>query len=249
MIFLTKTKHFLVFLMLCTTINNYAQVKLYGAWGTATTLSQQSQKMIYSKNDLSLAGMQSTIGLEYQKKRISFITSLSFFPGATAMRLSDTHMIGYIGADITRFDLGCSYNILKSHKKIFLKPFAMIGIQHAKKTADLWREQVRIYGPDYYQTSLPDSEGYDTTQIVPSLGIRTGVKLTKMIDIGLNIQGVYASKTYQKIIFYYTYRNDPTERTAVFDSKGTGIFSSIFLSIDLSKIENLSNYKREKKQY
>lgn len=249
MIFSTKNKYFLVFLILCTTVNNYAQLKMYGAWGTATTYSQQSQKMINSKNDFSLAGMQSTIGLEYQKKRISFIGALSFFPGTTMIRFSDTAMYGYTGAKVTRFDLGFTYNILKPYKKIVIKPFVMLGLQYAKKTAILWEGYMSVYGDDYYQTISPYSEGYDMTQIVPSLGIRSGVKLSKMFEIGLNIQGVYASKTYQKIIFYYTYRSDPTERRAVFDSKGTGIFSSIYLSLDLSKIENLSTYKRKKTQY
>jgi len=229
-------KFYLIVIVLTNTMISYGQVKIYGGWGTATGYTQQSRKMIYSKNDLSLSGMQSHFGLEYQKNRLSYLGSISFYPGTTTMRLSNIYGSGYTGADITRFDLGCAYNVLKKHKKIYIKPFVMIGIQHSKKTFDLWREQVRIYGPDYYQTSLPDSEGYDITQIVPSLGVRAGIKISKRLDVGLNIQGVYAFKTYQKIIFYYTYKDDPTERTAVFDSRGTGIFSSVFLSFDISHL-------------
>jgi hypothetical protein len=232
-----KIKFYLLFIVIANSIsNNYGQVKMYGGWGTATGYTQQSLKMIHSKNDLSLSGMQSHFGLEFQKKRMSFLGSFSFYPGTTIMRISDIHREGYTGANITRFDLGCAYNILSNQKKIFIKPFLMIGLQNSKKTADLFRQAVRIFGPDYYQTRLPDSEGNNITQIVPSLGVRMGIKISKRVDIGLNIQGVYAFKTYQKIIFYYTYRNDSTERRAVFDSRGSGVFSSIFLSFNISNL-------------
>jgi len=237
MIYSIKIKFYVLFLLIIVLpCASSAQMQVFGGWGTATGYTQQSQKMIYSKNDLSLSSMQNYFGLEYQKKRMSFIGAFSFFKGTTMMRISRDHRDGYNGADVTRFDLGCTYNILKMHKKIFIKPFVMLGVQYSKETAVLWGEAVRIFGPDYYQAEIPYSEGYDTTQIVPSLGVRTGVKLYKRLSIGLNIQGVYAFKTYQKIFFNYTYKNDPTVRTAVFDSRGTGLFSTLFLSFDVSNL-------------
>jgi len=239
-----KIKFHILFLILQSALmSTYAQTKVYGGLGTATVYTQQSQKMIASKNDLSLAGMQWHIGIEHQKKRSSFMGSFSFYSGLTMIRVSDTYREGFYGSTITRFDLGYTYNILKINRKIFIKPFVMLGIQQSKKTNDFLGYRTEILrGSNYFQIATPSLEVFKTTQIIPSLGVRAGIKISKKVAIGLNIQGVYAFKTYQKIIFEYTYKDDPTPRKAVFDSKGTGLFSSIFVSFDIPK----KNQKKKK---
>lgn len=111
------------------------------------------------------------------------------------------------------------------------------GLQFAKYEADIWGEQVHIYGPDYYQTAYPTSQGRSNFQVVPGLGLRMGIKFLRRMEFGVCIQGVYGYKKFQELTFKYTYRDELNERTAIFESNGTGLYSSLFLGVNLKKLE------------
>ncbi len=222
-------------LLLLITYYGHAQT-LFVGYGTATLLTNQSERLVNSKDNFSLSSMQYIIGFEYKHKRLSFLGSLSAFDASTLMRINKYHREGFAGIHVRRTDIGVGYRLLKPTKKLFLKPFVMIGIQETRYFGDLWGEQVRINGPDYFINKIPTSEGYNISQVVPSAGVRFGVKIKKRVQVGLCFQGVYGFRTFQRINFYYTYKGDPnTPRRAVFESRGTGLFSSLFLGVDLWK--------------
>ncbi len=217
--------------------NCISQVKFNIGWGSVTAYTQQSVKLINGKNDLSFSGPQWVFGIEYQRKRISFFGSYSQYDGATTMRISRISKIGFMGSALRRYDIGINYNLLKPHKRFFVKPILAIGLQKSQYRSDLWGEQLNINGPEYYQNKPATSEHSEFTQLVPSLGIQGGIKIAKRIEVGLRMQAVYGFRTYQKITLHYTYKDDPlTDRVAIFDSRGTGIFSSLYLAINLSKL-------------
>ncbi len=208
---------------------------IYVGYGTATLLTNQSVRLLNAKNDFSLSDMQRVIGFEYRHKQMCYLFSLSAFNAGTTMRLSSIHKNGFAGSHVRRVDIGVGYNLFKPHKKLFIKPFVMLGLQTSRRFGDIASGYLKVMGPDYFEINAT-SEGIDMKQLVPSLGVRMGVKIKKQIQVGLCFQGVYGFKTFQRIFFDYTYKDDPfTERRAVFDTRGTGLYSSLFIGIDLWK--------------
>ena len=72
---------------------------------------------------------------------------------------------------------------------------------------------------------LITAESYNNFQILPILGFSTGFVLWKKLDINFNLQGAIGFKAFQKMFFKYTYRGTLQE-TAVFEGRGTGIYTS-----------------------
>jgi hypothetical protein len=79
--------------------------------------------------------------------------------------------------------------------------------------------------PDYFQLAPIVAEAYNTAQVVPIVGFKTGVVIRRRIEVGLNVQGVYGFKSCQDMLFDYSYKVKAQE-TAVFESKGTGVFAA-----------------------
>ena len=209
---------------------------LFLGWGPVHSHTKQTQRLVNGKDAWSYGYTQIPIGVEYPLNRFSALLSLSTFNVLTDMRVGYRYYAGYAGTKITRVDLGVTYNIFKPNKLLFIKPFMAIGLQFAKYQADIWGEQVRVYGPDYFQTDYPTSHGHSNFQVVPSLGIKMGIKFLKRMEFGVCIQGVYGYKQFQELTFKYTYKDDPlTERVAKFVSNGTGLYSSFFLGVNFKK--------------
>lgn len=206
-------------------------------WGPVHSHTKQTQRLVNSKDAWSYVYTQIPIGVEVPLKRFSGLLSLTSFNVLTDMRVGYRYYSGYAGTRITRVDLGVSYNLIKPNKLLFIKPFFAAGLQFAKYEADIWGEQVHIYGPDYFQTEYPTSQGRSNFQVVPGLGVRMGIKFLKRMEFGVCIQGVYGYKRFQELTFKYNYRDELTERTAKFESNGTGLYSNFFLGINLKKRE------------
>lgn len=211
---------------------------IFAGWGPIHAHTRQTEKLVNSRDAFFYDYTQQPIGFEYRYKAFSGMFSISKFSVSTLMRIRSTHYDGYAGSKITRYDLALSYNLLYKSKRFFIKPMIGAGLQVARHYYDIWGELVNIHGPDYFQTQYPTSEGWDNTQIVPLIGARLGVKFLRRMEFGLNMQGVFGFKSFEKLTLVYTYRNDPTIRTAKFESNGTGLYSCLFLGVNLKKFND-----------
>ena len=207
-------------------------------FGPIYTLTNQSTRMINSTNDFQNTASQSKINYEqyYRGRKYSIFSSLSKFEGHTWIKFSNgsvvtkdglpTLGVGYSGVDLYRLDFGLSYNLINKFKKYYFKPQIAIGILKSHSNGeDIYSELIEINGPDYYQLELITAESYNNFQILPILGFSTGFVLWKKLDINFNLQGAIGFKAFQKIFFKYTYRGTLQE-TAVFEGRGTGIYTS-----------------------
>jgi hypothetical protein len=186
-------------------------------------------------------------GISYEhflpKSKFSIISSYVQFDGYTFIDFQDGGVIsdlgsiigatGFNGTKISKFELGTSYNLIKAKKKFYFSPFLLMGIQITKKNGfEIY--DIPANGPDYVQTAPKIAEPLNTTQLTPSLGLKTGFVFWKRLDIGLSVQGVYAAKPYQKLYFDYSYKGVP-QPTGIFSSSGTGLFYTIGIGYRFTK--------------
>ncbi|HRO73974.1 MAG TPA: hypothetical protein PK611_09915, partial [Saprospiraceae bacterium] len=118
-----------------------------------------------------------------------------------------------------------TYYSIFSKKAFYLKPLITIGLQLSTPDNTEYGAFERQNGPEYFELEPISAKQFNTTQVVPSLGLKTGITLWKHIDLGLTIQGVLGFKSFQNMYFKYTYKGVPQE-TAVFEAKGTGIYTA-----------------------
>lgn len=211
--------------------------------GPVHTYTNQTKPLIKGINYLYYSYVQKWFGFHSNIYRtIDLNIALANYDILTRMPVDKYIGKGFTGARITRLDVGLSYNILKSTNRAYIKPSFVIGHQYARKIADLWSEQFRVFGPDYYQTKLPVSEGKSNFQLVPVVGINIGIKFLKRIEAGILIQGIYGYRTFQSFEFYYYHKDSPAiERTARFESRGTGINSALYLGVNIANKSKLQN--------
>lgn len=208
--------------------------------GPIFTHTNQKVKMVNSSDDFQNTDYQIAFSYEHflKHKRVSLLSTFSYFDGVTLIKFREgsvsgngeggyTIGVGYSGTIINRLDVGVAYNIFPKLRKFYLKPILMIGIQSSNRLDDveIGSEYFEIYGPEYEQLEYITAEHFNTLQIVPVAGLKSGFVLWKRIDIGLTMQGVWGFKSYQNMYFKYAYKGVPQE-TAVFEAKGTGIYAA-----------------------
>jgi hypothetical protein len=180
-----------------------------------------------------------------KNRKYSIVTSYSKFKGCTLIYFEpggwiagggDAMAKGFCdGVKIHRFDLGFSYLLTKKTEKFYFKPFVGAGLQLSRKTGvDFWRDGLPINGPHYFELEPMRAKPMNTTQIVPSLGFRTGFVFWKRLDIGLGFQGVYAFKPYQKLYLKYQYKG-VVQPMAEYESTGTGLFVTLGIGYRFAK--------------
>jgi hypothetical protein len=215
-----------------------AQTISIGA-GQAHQLTEQSERLVNGKNVIQYSGIYKLLKLSYPINNYDLILEMSNFKGITGFSIggANNFTFGFTGTKINKITLGASIHLLKRSKKNYLKPHFLISAQNNKKIADLWGDQININGPDYFQIGTPYSIGKNCNSIVYALGFEIGRRIyNSRFKIGLKIDGTIGTKSYQKIIFNYTYRNEPNiKRRAIFESKGTGIFGLFVLQYDLKR--------------
>jgi len=181
-----------------------------------------------------------------KNKKCSVVTSYSKFNGCTILYFEADGWIGQDGTPISgygfchgvkvhRFDVGFSYNLLKTHKKIYAKPAFGIGLQKSVKTgSEFWNNGEPVNGPNYFEIEPMVAKPLNTTQITPWLGLRAGFVFWNRLDIGLGIQGVYAFKPYQKMYLKYQYKGE-VQPMAEYESTGTGLFVTFGIGYRFAK--------------
>jgi hypothetical protein len=207
-------------------------------FGPIFTHTNQKVKMVHSEEDFQNTDYQLVIGYEHflKNSKYSVFGSFSKFDGHTWIKFREGSVIapdgfptlgvGYSGTSLFRLDFGAAYNLFSSKYSFYLKPLIFIGIQKStRKDIEIYSEIFEIYGPEYVQNELVSAEQFNSTQIVPSIGFKTGAVLWKRIELGLIVQGVLGFKSYQNMYFAYSYRGVP-QKTAVFEANGTGIYTA-----------------------
>ncbi|MFZ4474119.1 MAG: hypothetical protein ACOYPR_02935 [Saprospiraceae bacterium] len=196
-------------------------------------------------------GTDNAVSFSYEhfikNKRYSIFSSYIKFNGCTLIYFepngwiarSGTAISGYGfcgGVKIHRFDIGITYNLFKQHKKIFLKPCAFLGIQKSITTGvTFWRDGEPVNGPNYFELEPMNAESRNTTQLVPSIGFRTGFVFWKRLEIGLGFQAVHAFKSYQVQTLNYQYKG-VVQPTAIYKATGTGLFVSLGIGYRFAKL-------------
>jgi hypothetical protein len=139
------------------------------------------------------------------------------------------------GVKLHRVDFNFSYSLTKYDKKFYFKPFAGAGLQLSRTTGwEFGLPGLPINGPNYFELEPMSAEPINTTQIVPSLGFRTGFVFWKRLDFGLGVQGVYAFKPYQKMYLKYQYKGT-IQPMAEYESTGTGLFVTLGIGYRFAK--------------
>jgi hypothetical protein len=208
-------------------------------YGPIYTHTNQKVKMVNSKEDFQNTDDQFDISYEHfiKNSRFSILASYSTFDGYTWIKFREGSVIapdgfpvigdGFSGTTLHRFDFGISYNLIPEKYKFYLKPLILFGIQKSiPKDVEIYSELFKVDGPEYFELEPISAEQFNTTQIVPSIGFKTGVVLWKRIELGLTVQGVLGFKSYQNMYFKYSYKGVPQE-TAIFEANGTGVYTAL----------------------
>ncbi|HMT53923.1 MAG TPA: hypothetical protein PKD16_14125 [Saprospiraceae bacterium] len=216
-------------------------------FGPVFTHTNQKVKLVNSQEDFQNTDYQFVINYEHFLKntRYSFFGTFSKFDGYTWIKFREGSVIapdgfptlgvGFSGVNITKFELGGVYNCFDLKKWYFFKPFISLGLQFSNINEwEFWADLEPIDGPEYVELEPVLIESNKTTQIVPSIGLKTGVVLWNRIELGLTVQGVLGFKSYQNMYFKYSYKGVPQE-TAVFEANGTGIYTALSIGYRFAK--------------
>jgi hypothetical protein len=215
------------------------------------TITSQSPAIVPVKNGgTGHNGTDNSFAINYEHfikdKKISIVATYLKFNGCTLIYFEPG---GWIGTDgnpieaygfchglkIHRVDIGLSYNLISKHKKFYFKPTLAAGLQLSRKTGWEFGALEPVNGPNYFELEPMWAEWKNTTQIVPSLGFRTGFVFWKRLDIGLGFKGVYAFKPYQKLYLKYQYKG-VEQPTAEYETTGTGLFVTLGVGYRFAKL-------------
>ncbi len=238
--------YYLLFLLIIDCHLSKAQSISFGL-GPIFTLTNQKVKMVNSTEDFQNTDSQLAINYEHfiKNSKFSLLSEFSNFDGHTWIQFREGSVTtpegfpvigdGYSGTTLYRVNFGIGYNLMSLKSKFFFKPIFLIGIQKSmKKDVEIYSALFKIDGPEYFELEPITTEQFNTTQIIPSLGFRTGILLWNRIELGFTFQGVYGNKSYQNMYFKYAYKGVPQE-TAIFEANGTGIFTALSIGYRFDK--------------
>ena len=239
----------LLFLLSMIISNSLLSQSLTASFGPIFTKTNANPPVINGKEDFENTDYMFAFSYEhfFKNKKYSLTGSYSKYDGCTFILFEEGGYIGgggtilakgYCGGvDINRYDLGVSYLLTKSNKKIYVKPFLGAALQVTCKTGwDYWSDDgLPVNGPDYFELEPISGEAKNTTQIVPTVGLRMGFVFWERIDFGLSVQGVYAFKPYQKMALKYHYKG-VIQPTAEYESTGTGLFVTLGVGYRFAKL-------------
>ena len=236
-------KHFISFIALLFWSSGYTQ-SIHIGYGPIWTKSKAISPIINADEDFQNTAFIKSISYEYflKNKKISLIGNYSNFCGYTYINFvkggfldpwgNSNGAIGFAGVKIYRLDLLTGYNIMNL-KRYYLKPIGGLGLQVSRERG-VGLLEIPVNGPDYIQTEPMIADPYNTFQIVPILGLKTGFILGKYLDIGFQVQGILGYKPYQKLTLKYKYKG-VIQPDAIYASDGTGIYYSLSIGYRFAK--------------
>lgn len=231
--------------LLCLNIQNIPAQTLGVGFCAVFTHTRQKIRMVHSKDHFENTTYSYTLSYEQilgnkSSLQLSYIDYPAYiwirFPEGSVIGNDQqkTLGIGFIGARVSKFVTSYSFNIVPHSSKSYFKLLLGLTHQFTKPNEWVYYDPEPPNGPDYAQTAPMRTEAFKTFQVLPSFGIKTGFVFWKRLELGLDIQGAYDFKPFQRMYFTYSYKGVPQE-TAVFETTGTGIFSSINLGYRLVK--------------
>lgn len=231
-------------------VNKILTQKISMGYGPIFTHTTQKVRMKNSQDDFMNTAYQFCLSFEHplRKKGLSAKVSYSEYKGYTWMKFREGEYLGsdgqwtlgngFSGINNNRIDLVVSFNILNKKDKIFLKPNVGLGLQISKDNGwDFYAEAEKIDGPVYFETQPIYVLKHSITQIVPTAGFSLGTVFFKRIELSLTCQGIYGFRSFQDMYFEYTYYDEPQE-TAIFQGKGTGLYTSINIGYRIIKLKD-----------
>ena len=238
-----KRYYFSIFILQFCIASIYSQ-SIHIGFGPIFTKSKAIAPIINASEDFSNTAYVKSISYEHfiKSKKISLIGSYSNFCGVTYIKYKLGGFLdawgntigadGWNGTNIHRLDLLAGYNLMNL-KRYYLKPIGGLGIQVSRLNG--WGIlEVPVNGPDYIQTEPIIADAYNTFQIVPTLGLKTGFVLWKHFDIGFQVQGILGYKPYQKLTLKYKYKG-VLQPDAIYVSDGTGIYYTLSIGYRFAK--------------
>ena len=238
-----KRYYFSIFILQFCIASIYSQ-SIHIGFGPIFTKSKAIAPIINASEDFSNTAYVKSISYEHfiKSKKISLIGSYSNFCGYTYVNFqvggyqdpwgNSFGGTGFAGVKIHRLDLLMGYNLMKS-KRYYLKPIGGLGLQVSRERG-VGLLEVPVNGPDYIQTEPMIADPYNTFQIVPTLGLKTGFVFWKHLDIGFQVQGVLGYKPYQKLTLKYKYKG-VLQPDAIYASDGTGIYYTLTIGYRFAK--------------
>lgn len=240
---------YIIFLLISVNIVNIKGQSLQMSFGPMFTSTNAVVPIVNGKSDFENTGYFFEYKYtHYLKNKLSLSLSFAKYKGCSFILferggyISDCFgeviAIGFCdGAKINRVTADVSYNLMNKRSKFYLAPDIGIGFQIAQTTGvEYWRDDgCPINGPNYFELEPMEAIPMNTTQIVPSLGFRTGFVFWKRLDIGLGVQGVYAFKPYQKMYLKYEYKGTP-QPMVEYESTGTGLFVTLGVGYRFAKL-------------
>lgn len=241
-------KYFLVFFYMLQIANLKSQ-SIHFSFGPVFTKTDAVTPIVNGKEDFENTDYMFEFSYRHYFRKKYFVNaSFHQFKGCTFILFEEG---GYVsdctgitlakgfcdGVKINRFNMDVSRLLSNQEKKFYFSLNLGLGIQISKITGiEYWRyDGCPINGPNYFEKEPPIAEPRNTTQIVPSLGFRTGFVFWKRLDIGLSFQGVYAFKPYQKMYLDYNYKGIDQPR-AEYESTGTGLFVTLGVGYRFAKL-------------
>jgi len=214
------------------------------------TLTNQKVRMVNSTDDFSSNGLVGIFSYEQilKNQKLSLFATYFGFRGYTWIKYRegsvwDSGGVGFVvgdghgGVDVRRYDIGVSYNLLNPKKKFYIKPYFALGLQTSKINGrEFGANFFKANGPEYFELEPIRVESFNTTQLVPTVGLKTGFILWKRIDIDYTILATYGYKSYQNMYYKYAYKGVPQEE-AIFQGKGTGMFFSLNIGYRIFKLK------------
>jgi len=244
---------FIGFIVICLlSISQSKSQELSIGYGLIYTATYQSERMFESKSDFMNSDAIYYYTYEHYLKNSKFSLSGTFikFKGETNIKFREGSVlhgdnsligVGFSGVNVSRFDIGINYNVMPKRFMYYFKPFVTVGIQTSKKTGvEIYSEIFQINGPEYYELEPVTLISYNKTHLIPSLGFKTGILLFHRIDLFLYIQGACGFKSYQNLYFKYAFKG-VNQKTAVFESRGTGLFCNLGIGYRFAKLIRNSN--------
>lgn len=233
-------------LLLCLAIFStaYAQ-SIFVSFGPVFTSTKQVVPIVNGKKYYSNTDYMFAISYEhFLNNHISLMGSFCKFDGYTFIFFEKGGFIsygneiggtGFTGVKVSRSDIGITYRLTNVKKRFYLSPFVAMGMQISRKTGvEIYSTLISINGPNYFELEPISADPFNTIQVVPSLGFRTGFVLWKRFDIGLSFQGVYAFKPYQRMYLKYQYKG-VVQPTGEFEATGTGLFVTLGVGYRFAK--------------
>ena len=247
---MTRLNRFVITFLCCWGIISINAQKLHTAYGPNYTLSKMKVPLVNGKDWLDNTDFSFKFSLELPLKITKIkTTSIAFnytqYDGATNIPFERGSVldpagfpiigVGFVGINAHNFTTSLKWDVFQPSSKYFISPYAGFGIQISKWNGWEYWDTNNIIGPDYVQTSPIQVESLNTIQPIPTIGLKSGIVFWKRLELGLDVQGVYAFKSYQNMYLDYEYLGEP-QPTAVYETTGTGVFTAIFLGYRIKKL-------------